>query len=276
MIGRPVLPDLERVTGERQSGRRWLPFVLAGVLVVVLVLVVLFLFSPPLRVPRGIVRRAATELIRRFGPAGAVGLLYLEESGVPLPVPGDVYVLYLGDHFASQFRLWVLAWLAIIVAVVLGATNLYLISRQIGRRLIAGSLGALLHVTPQRLDQAEAWFHRWGPWALIFGRHIPGGRIPITIAAGLLRVNYPVFAACVAVSTAIWAGAWFTIGHFAGRAVERWIRTHPQLSITIPIVWVSLVVIYVVYRVSTYRSHSPPEDPVEQRDEAGRPSGPPL
>jgi membrane protein DedA with SNARE-associated domain len=263
MLFEPVLPDWKHVSGERKNGRRWLPFVLAAVLVVVLVLVALFLFSPPFRVPRGIVRRGLTVLVRRFGPAGAVGLLYLEESGVPLPVPGDVYVLYLGDHFAPEVRLWVLAWLAIIVAVVLGATNLYLISRQIGRRLIAGSLGALLHVTPQRLDQAEAWFRRWGPWALIFGRHIPGGRVPITIAAGLLRVNYPVFAVCVAISTAVWAGAWFVIGRFAGRAVERWIRMHPQLSITIPVVWVSLVVIYVVYRVSMYRSHSAPEDPIE-------------
>jgi len=52
----------------------------------------------------------------------------------------------------------------IIVVVVLGATNLYLISRRIGRRLLAGRLGAVLHVTPERLDQAERWFHRWGPW----------------------------------------------------------------------------------------------------------------
>ncbi|MBO0838097.1 MAG: hypothetical protein J2P28_21640, partial [Actinobacteria bacterium] len=35
-------------------------------------------------------------LLRHFGVPGSLALLYLEESGVPLPAPGDVYVLYLG------------------------------------------------------------------------------------------------------------------------------------------------------------------------------------
>ena len=35
-------------------------------------------------------------LLNRFGAAGSFALLYIEESGVPLPVPGDVYVAYLG------------------------------------------------------------------------------------------------------------------------------------------------------------------------------------
>jgi len=41
-----------------------------------------------------------------------------------------------------------------------------------------------LHLTPQRLERAEGWFVRWGAWALIFGRHIFGLRVPLTVAAG--------------------------------------------------------------------------------------------
>src|SRR5712671_384416 len=35
-------------------------------------------------------------LLHRFGQAAAFGLLYLEESGVPMPMPGDVFVMYVG------------------------------------------------------------------------------------------------------------------------------------------------------------------------------------
>src|SRR3979411_1471459 len=45
-------------------------------------------------------------LLNRFGAAASFALLYIEESGVPLPVPGDVYVAYLGKlKFIVGFKL---------------------------------------------------------------------------------------------------------------------------------------------------------------------------
>src|SRR5262245_4439973 len=38
----------------------------------------------------------AGALVRRYGTPASLALLYVEESGIPLPVPGDVYVAYLG------------------------------------------------------------------------------------------------------------------------------------------------------------------------------------
>src|ERR1700680_4070326 len=67
-------------------------------------------------------------LLNRFGAGACFALLYIEESGIPLPVPGDVYVAYLGKVNSSSFSNLVLAWLGIITVVVGGSTNLYLIS----------------------------------------------------------------------------------------------------------------------------------------------------
>jgi len=142
----------------------------------------------------------------------ALLLLYLEESGVPVLVPGDAFVLYVGHRLPDRWLPWLLAWLAIIVAVTLGATNLYLLARVLGRRLIEHPLARLLHLSPARLDKAERRFRRWGPWAVLIGRHIPGMRVPITVACGVLRIPYRVFAPCVAVSTAVWAGLFLGLG----------------------------------------------------------------
>jgi membrane protein DedA with SNARE-associated domain len=142
----------------------------------------------------------------------ALALLYVEESGVPIFVPGDLLVIYAGHRTAEDPVALASAWLLAVLAVTLGASNLYLLARWLGRRLISGRLGLMLHVTPERLERAEKAFRRWGPWALIFGRHVPGGRIPITVAAGILEIPYPLFAGCVAVSSAIWAGAWLAAG----------------------------------------------------------------
>jgi membrane-associated protein len=171
----------------------------------------------------------ATELARRlvvrFGPVASLLLLYLEESGVPLPVPGDVYVAYLG-HLADSALKWVVAWLGIIAVVVAGASNLYLISRRWGRRLVRGRLGAAVHLTPDRLATAERWFARWGAFAIIFGRHVPGFRVPITVAVGIFRVAYPTFAASVAISTAVWAAVWLWLGARFGTRIGHFLAGH--------------------------------------------------
>jgi membrane protein DedA with SNARE-associated domain len=180
--------------------------------------------------------------LTRFGPLGAIALLYVEESGIPLLAPGDVFVMYAGAHVPREPLYWVAAWSGLIAAVTLGATNLYLISRHLGGRLVHGRFAGLLHLTPERLARAERWFERWGVWAIIFGRHVPGLRVPITVAAGVLRVPYPTFAGCVAVSTAVWAGVWLVVGITLGGRVERFLHLHDEALWLLPAL-IALVVV---------------------------------
>jgi membrane protein DedA with SNARE-associated domain len=164
--------------------------------------------------------------VRRYGAAGSLGLLYIEESGVPLPVPGDVYVIYLG-HLAAGYWPHLLGyWLAIIGVVVAGSTNLYWISRRWGIRLIEHPLARVFHLEPARLEKAKVWFDRWGVLAMIFGRHIPGFRVPLTVVAGTLKFPYRLFVPSVAVSTAIWAGIMLLVGDKLGGAIARFTGRH--------------------------------------------------
>jgi len=159
---------------------------------------------------------AGTRLLRDFMRQNSFlpgfALLYLEESGVPLPAPGDVFVMYVGTRIPHTPVAWVAAWFGLVLSVVLGATNLYLISKRYGRRLAESQFAEYVHLSHERLAKAEVWFKRYGVLAIIFGRHIPGFRVPITVAAGVFGVPYRVFAPSVAVSTAIWACVMLTLG----------------------------------------------------------------
>jgi membrane protein DedA with SNARE-associated domain len=185
--------------------------------------------------------RQMRDLLGRQPYLPGFALLYIEESGVPLPAPGDVFVMYVGTRVPHHLAAWILAWLGLILAVVLGATNLYLISRRFGRHLVESSFGEYIHLSPERIARADAWFKRYGVLAIIFGRHIPGFRIPITVASGIFGVRYPVFAASVAVSTAIWAGVVLIIGINYGPRLENLLRAHTQLYF----VWGGLVLLLV-------------------------------
>jgi membrane protein DedA with SNARE-associated domain len=188
-------------------------------------------------------------ILHRSSYVGSYGLLYLEESGVPLPAPGDVFVMYVGAHVPRALGSWVLAWLGLIGVVVLGATNLFYISRRFGRRLADGRFAHLVHLSPERLQRAERWFEQYGVVAIIFGRHVPGFRVPITLAAGVFRVRYPLFAASVAVSTAIWAGVVMVIGINFGPRMEAFLRLHREMFW----LWAAVVVVMAILLVLRLR-----------------------
>lgn len=169
------------------------------------------------------------DLLRQHGYLGGFFLIYIEESGIPLFIPGDAFLLYVGHRLPRGWVILCAAGLGFVLAVTLGATNLYLLSRRFGRSLLEHRLAGLLHLTPERMNVAEVWFTRWGPWALIFGRHIPGLRVPLTVAAGIFKLRYRVFAVSVAVSSAAWAGTFLVLGAVFGDSIERSIRSTPLL-----------------------------------------------
>ncbi len=191
-------------------------------------------------------------VLREFGYLAGFGLIYIEESGIPLFIPGDAFLVYVGHALPYSFPILFAAWLGFILAVILGATNLYLISRRYGRRLLEHRLARFLHLTPARLEEAEHWFRRYGPWALIFGRHIPGFRVPLTVAAGILELPYRVFVVSVLVSSATWAGLFLTLGAVFGNSVVHSIRANTWVY-----AGVAVAVVVIVAAVVFIRSRRP-------------------
>src|SRR5258708_36230037 len=94
-------------------------------------------------------------ILRRYAYLASYGLLYLEESGIPLPAPGDVFVMYVGAHVPRYLAAWLTAWLGLIGVVVLGATNLFFISKRLGRRLAGGRLRPAARPKPAGPAAAE-------------------------------------------------------------------------------------------------------------------------
>lgn len=169
-------------------------------------------------------------MLHRVGHLAPIPLLYLEESGVPMPLPGDVFVMYVAHHVPRTPLALGAAWVALESAVLLGATNLFWLSRRIGTRLPEHRLGRFLHVTPARIERARRWFDRYGPAALIFGRHIPGFRVPLTVAAGVAGVPYRTFIISVAISTAAWVAIFLYLGATFGGRIGHLVALHRQTT----------------------------------------------
>jgi membrane protein DedA with SNARE-associated domain len=187
--------------------------------------------------------------LKQFGSFAAGGLLTIEESGIPLPVPGDVFVMYTGHLLAHRYVLLVLAWLGLTGCALIGASLLYLVSQRWGRRLVEGEFGRIVHLNPGRVAIAENWCRRWGFWALVVGRHLPGCRIPVTVASGIFRIRYRVFAVAVGISTATWAGFFLAIGVTVGDRLQDLSSAHHNTYALVVISIVSAMLAYVLVRL---------------------------
>ncbi len=192
--------------------------------------------------------------INQFGAAASFALLYIEESGIPLPVPGDFYLAYLGKVYSWSFANLFEAWVGIIVAVLAGSTNLYWISRRWGPSLLLNPLvREVLGLNESRLERIHGWVYRWGALAIIFGRYVPGFRVATTFLAATAGVSYRVFVPSVAISTAIWAAAGLWLGATFGQSISNLLARFPWLyALAIGLVIIALAVILVrVWRVET-------------------------
>jgi len=170
-------------------------------------------------------------------------LIFIEELGVPLPLPGDVVVAYAG----SQVHRTPLDALAIIgtvaLAVTLGSSLLYLVARHYGSAVLT-RFGPFLHLNPARVTRMEQWFAKRGAAAIVLGRLIPGLRIPTTIMAGVSRVSYRTFVPGTIVAAVIWSALYY----YAGAALHRawtpamvWAREEPEQVVSVAVLIVVLV-----------------------------------
>jgi membrane protein DedA with SNARE-associated domain len=151
------------------------------------------------------------EFIERWHYAGLFGIVFVEEAGVPLPVPGDLFIAAAG-FLAYRGEASGPAVVAIVAAAtVLGASVLFTLARRGGRPLLQ-RYARRFGYTEERERRVERWLTRRGAAAVILGRLVPGLRIVMTVVAGALGMGRATFVAGTVVAGALWGTIWFWIG----------------------------------------------------------------
>jgi membrane protein DedA with SNARE-associated domain len=209
------------------------------------------------------VTAAENRIQHQMGIELAMAGIYLEESGIPMPLPSEVSVGYLGQRFNLNPLVLFTTWLGLTLLIVLGSTNLFAASRRFGPWLLAGRIGSALHLTPSAVERARRWLIRWGPLAIAVSRYVPGLRWAMAVACGTLGVSYRVFWLSTAISASIWAGVLLTLGVTLGDAVGRVISEHAWIGLLFPlpaaaVVTSGLVRLVIEHRAAGSRATAPP------------------
>src|SRR3954447_5946332 len=94
-------------------------------------------------------------LLDEHGLLMATVLLFLEESGLPPIIPGDLLMVLVGLQ-AAEGRIWLFGGLAMLeLATVLGGSVLYWLA-SIGGHAVIHKVGRHVGATPERLQRISA------------------------------------------------------------------------------------------------------------------------
>ncbi len=158
----------------------------------------------------------------------AVLFLMFLENLFP-PIPSEVIMPLAGFVVARGQMSMVAALLAGVAGTLLGNVFWYELSRMIGAdriRPLVGRYGRWFAVGEEDLRKAERTLEKYGPFALSFGRLLPGIRTVISIPAGLIRIPRHLFYLWTTIGSTVWTAFLLVAGYMLEDhydQVEKWI-----------------------------------------------------
>lgn len=154
-----------------------------------------------------------TTWLTHYGPPSLFILLAL--GIIALPVPEETLLVTSGvlmkNGQLDEFN----TIIAAICGSMLGITTSYLIGRTTSKFVIH-RYGSWIGITEERLNQAHAWFEKYGKWSLFIGYFIPGVRHFTGLFAGFTELQFSHFALYAYSGAIVWVSLFLTVGYTVG------------------------------------------------------------
>ena len=170
----------------------------------------------------------ATQLIENIGVIGA-GMFIAIES-IVIPLPSEFVLLLSGFNVSIGEFSFLPLWIATTIGSLVGALALYFLGFAVSRdgiNALTSKYGKFVGIKLGDIDKAFAWFEKYGPYVIFFGRLVPLIRSLVSIPAGLAKMNLLRFSILTICGSGIWNALWIFIGIQLGeqwREAEGWAK----------------------------------------------------
>ena len=145
--------------------------------------------------------------------------LFVEESGLPLPIPGELILIAAGLLIATGGLDPAVFVPLAVLACIAGATTGYSWSRLLGEHGL-NALAGKFHQA-QRLEKISRKLKTASPAKIAVSRLIPGLRVYTTLVSGAVGVDRRRFLLAIVPATVAWVGIFTAAGIVAGIPAER-------------------------------------------------------
>lgn len=174
-------------------------------------------------------------VIQWIADYGLYAIFFLSLVDAVLPAASEVVMVYagalaggafagesvtlFGEPIESTFWAWFAVALAGTVGYVLGSIGGWAIGLYGGRPYLERH-GRWLHVTPEKLDQAERWFEHYGAVTVFGSRMLPVVRSFISIPAGIAEMPLGRYTVLTTLGSIPWYAGLAAIGVAVGASWE--------------------------------------------------------
>ena len=154
-----------------------------------------------------------SDYITKYGYFAIFSLVFLQEIGVPNPVPNELVLLFSGYlTFVGKLD-FIIVLITVVAADITGSSLLYITFYYFGQHM----LQKWPHIIPpSKLASLTTRISKQDRWSIYVGRLIPFIRGYTAVAAGLLKIPPGIFLPAILVSALTWSGGYVMAGRLLG------------------------------------------------------------
>jgi len=175
-------------------------------------------------------------------------------SGMGAPIPEEVAIVCAGLWTAHHPEYGLARWLMLptcILAVVISDSILYTVGRLYGKRLFSRPF-MLRWVPKETQGRILDNFEKYGVNILLFGRLVPGVRMPLFLTAGLLRLSVTRFVIADGLGAGLGNSFFFLLAFWFGEKFQEALENAEgaiwKLGPIIILVGLVLLAVYLLYK----------------------------
>jgi len=181
---------------------------------------------------------------------GIVFLMFVEN--VFPPIPSELIIPLAGFMVSKGQFTFAGVVVAGTIGSILGSLPLYYLGRAFGEerlKELADRYGYWLTVTGKDIEKAKKWFDKYGIWAVLFCRLLPGVRSLISIPAGVNRMGLVPFLLSSVVGMALWTTVLAALGNALGENFKEVENYFNPISYVV----LGIIIALYVYRLVTHK-----------------------
>jgi membrane protein DedA with SNARE-associated domain len=162
--------------------------------------------------------------ISQYGYLAIFLLVFLQEVGVPNPIPNELVLLFSGYLSSTGTLNVALVILCAIAGDLLGSTILYITFYFFGK-IIVTRKPRWIPLPTRKLEQLSEKIRISGHSGIFIGRLTPFIKGYVSVLSGLMHIAPTKYGVTLLLSSIIWALAYISCGYFAG-PYWNWITQH--------------------------------------------------
>jgi len=184
-----------------------------------------------------------TLLLSQYGYVAIIALIFLQEIGIPSPIPNEFVLVFSGYlAFTGVLNIsWVI--LSAIVGDLLASFILFEAFYFFGK-VILERKPKWIPISKEKMDKMNVRMQESGQTGTFIGRLTPFIKGYVSVLSGLLRMSQKKYGLTLLSTSIIWSAAYVSFGYFIGPQLNK----YTTFLYIIPVIALGVVLVYHLLR----------------------------